>query len=717
MTRSTCLISPGGIRSRWTRRTVLSVVLATGSLAAMPAVSQASGSDDVLSVFAGTGSYAAPTPGPATSSALGGPLDVAVDSAGNLYIADYEDDVVEKVTPSGTLSVLAGDGSYGQATPGPATSSDLNGPAGVAVDAAGDVYIADSSNNVVEKVTPGGTLSIVAGNGSSGAPTPGPATSSDLSDPYSVAVDASGDLFISDQGNNRIEKVTPDGTLSIFAGTGAQSSPVPGPATGSGMGDVRGLATDAAGNLYVADDYNEEVEKVTPSGTLSIIAGDGTYGTETPGPALSSMLANPTGMAIDPAGDLYVADSGNYVIEEITPAGTLSVIAGTGTSGSPTAGPPLNSDLAQPNGVALNPAGDAYYIADYGIGVVEKVAPPPPVSTASPTISGDTTAGQTLTASTGTWTESPEIYTYQWQDCDAAGNNCVDISGATASTYTLSATDIGHTLRVAVTAENGGGSATSVSPASGLVNAAPVSAPGTPSTPTSPTTTSPTTTSPTTTSPTTTSPSPTPAADQTSAATGVKGQSASLGGIVAAHASAVSYRFAYGTSTRYGQVTTAHTLAGSLTARIGSLVPGRVYHYRLEVINSAGTISYGADKTLTTPKALPSRVRDHIYFYWDQHAPYSYRVVGRVILPHGLTQHVAYQSPSKTTITATLNGKTIARHIVRVSKTGTYTSTFVFTKRSGSGQISFHMHFSGNHQLKARQARTLNVLYGPNAKH
>jgi len=343
-----------------------------GCVGAVPAVSQAS----VLSVFAGTGAYGTPTPGPAASSPLGGPEDVATDSSGNVFIADSDADVVEKVTPAGTLSIVAGDGSYGSPTPGPATSSDLDGPQGVAVDAAGDVYIADSSNNEVEMVTPGGTLSIVAGTGSAGAPTPGAATSSELRHPYMVAVDPSGNLFIDDEDNNEIEKVAPGGTLSIFAGTGSQSPAVAGPATSSGMGDVRGLATDAAGDVYIADDYNSEIEKVTPSGTLSIIAGDGTYGTETPGPALSSMLANPGGMAIDSTGDIYLASAGSSLVDEITPSGTLSIIAGTGTQGAPTAGPPLSSDLGQPSGVALNPAGDTYYIADSVNDVIEKVGPP-----------------------------------------------------------------------------------------------------------------------------------------------------------------------------------------------------------------------------------------------------------------------------------------------------------------------------------------------------
>jgi DNA-binding beta-propeller fold protein YncE len=469
-----------------------------------PAFSSA-GTPDTLSIFAGTGSYGAATPGPATSSPLGGPQDVAVDSSGNVFIADYDGNLVEEVTPSGTLSIVAGNGTYGSPTPGPGTSSDLDGPNGVAVDAAGDVYIADGGNNEVEMVTPAGTLSIVAGTGTAGVPTPGAATSSELNNPYMVAIDPSGNLFIADEYNNEIEKVTPGGALSIFAGTGNQSPAVAGPATSSGMGDVRGLATDAAGDVYIADDYNAEVEEVTPAGTLSIIAGDGSYGTETPGPALSSMLANPGGMAIDSAGDLLLADQGNNVVEEITPSGTLSVIAGTGgpQGAAPIAGPPLSSGLHAPTGVALDPAGDAYYIADYGNSVVEKVAPPAPAATTPPSISGTPTVGETLTASTGSWSSDPTGYSYQWEDCDSTGANCTLISGATSSTYALTGTDLGQTVEVVVTASNGGGSGSATATATAVVQA-----PTTSTTTTTTTTTTPTTTPTTTTVTTTPTPAP-----------------------------------------------------------------------------------------------------------------------------------------------------------------------------------------------------------------
>ncbi len=215
------------------------VAEATGTTSSAPSSSvNATPYSMYLSVYAGTGARGAPTPGPATGSALSDPASVAVDSSGNLYIADLANNVIEKVTPAGQLSIVAGTGSAGAPTPGPALRSDLSYPIGIAVDSSGNLFIADSGNNVIEKVTPAGQLSIVAGSGVLGPPTAGPATGSDLHDPNGIAVDISGNLFIADSGNGDIEEVTPAGQLSIVAGTGSTGGglPTPGPATSSGLG-------------------------------------------------------------------------------------------------------------------------------------------------------------------------------------------------------------------------------------------------------------------------------------------------------------------------------------------------------------------------------------------------------------------------------------------------------------------------------------------------
>jgi len=476
------------------------------------------GQPGVISDYAGSEGYGPPTAGPATSSNLGYLNGVAVDSAGNLYIADISNSEVEKVTTAGILSVIAGNGTAGAPTAGLATSSKLNRLSDVAVDSAGNVYIADTNNNEVEKVTAAGILSVIAGNGTAGAPTLGPATSSELNTPEGVAVDSAGNVYIADTHNSEVEKVTAAGILSVIAGNGTQGAPTLGPAASSELNRPQGLAVDPAGNLYIADTYNNEVEKVTTAGILSVIAGTGTAGAPTLGPAASSKLNSPQGLAVDPAGNLYIADTGNSEVEKVTPAGTLSVIAGSGTAGGPTyGGPAISSMLYYPQGMAVDSAGDLY-IADTDHFTIDLVNPAIPSNSTMPQLTGTTTVGQTLSASTGAWSPTPTGYAYQWQDCNSAGNACTAISGATASTYTLTTADIGHTIRVLVTASNSSGSAGTASAPSTLVQAPPTTTTTTTTTTTmspttttmAPTTTTTTTTSPTTTTTTTTTTTPPP---------------------------------------------------------------------------------------------------------------------------------------------------------------------------------------------------------------
>ncbi len=199
---------------------------------------------------------------------------------GNLYVADFYNNVVEKITPDGTLSIVAGTGTNGAPTAGPATSSNLGFPAGVAIDGDGNLYIADNSNNMIEKVTTDGTLSIIAGTGAAGAPTPGPATMSSLNQPSGVTVDGRGNVFIADYFNNLVDKVTPEGVLSIFAGNGTYAAVVPGPSANSPLGYPIGVRATTDGHVYVADYFLATIESVvqprlSPTQPLNVAATRG----------------------------------------------------------------------------------------------------------------------------------------------------------------------------------------------------------------------------------------------------------------------------------------------------------------------------------------------------------------------------------------------------------------------------------------------------------
>jgi sugar lactone lactonase YvrE len=378
---------------------------------------------------------------------------MATDAAGDVYIADTSNEVVEKITPAGVLSIVAGTGTQGYPMNGPATSSPLNDPNAVAVDSSGNVYIGDDSNHI-EKVTPSGALSIIAGNGtseSSSGVVPGPALDSPLYYTYGLAVDAAGNLYASDYYFNKVLKITPAGTLSVFAGlnNGTAGAPMAGPATTSKLDRPFGLAVDPSGNLYIGDEYNDVVEKVTPAGTLSVVAGTGTSGTPTAGPATSSALDHPAGVAADRAGDIYIGDTVNSVVEEVTPSGTLSILAGTGTAGTPTAGPASASALDSPSGVATDAAGNVY-IADTSNHLVEKVAgvfSPGAPTPGTPTVSGGSIVFPWSTVS-GATSYTVTIY--------VNGVPQTPITGVTGLSYTLTNPIAGASYSFTVAAVVGG---------------------------------------------------------------------------------------------------------------------------------------------------------------------------------------------------------------------------------------------------------------------
>jgi hypothetical protein len=254
--------------------------------------------------------------GPATSAELYCPKGVAVDSNGNIYIADFDNNRIRKVTAStGKISTVAGNGTAGYNGDNiAATSAMLNLPTGVALDSAGNIYIADTWNNRVREVTTAGIISTVAGNGAfGGSGDGGAATSAELFEPTGVAVDTSGNIYVADTWNNRIREVTvATGKISTVAGGGTSGLGDGGPATSAELDFPYGVTVDASGNIYIGDEYDFLVRKVTKStGIISTVAGNGMYGfLGDGGQAINAKLENPSVVAVDSAGNLYIADSG-----------------------------------------------------------------------------------------------------------------------------------------------------------------------------------------------------------------------------------------------------------------------------------------------------------------------------------------------------------------------------------------------------------------------
>jgi uncharacterized protein (TIGR03437 family) len=317
---------------------------------------------------------------PVTVAELNSPTGIAVDAAGNLYIADQLNNRIRKVS-NGVITTVAGNGTAGYNGDSiPATSSELNNPYGVAVDAAGNLYIADSGNNRIRMVS-GGVITTVAGSGTQGfSGDNGPAASADLNDPLGVVMDTAGNLYIGDTGNGRVRKVA-GGVITTVAGGGILLGNDT-PALGAQFNYPSGVATDSAGSLYVADSNNNLIRKIT-NGVITTVAGNGTLGySGDNGPATSAQLNHPIAVAADSAGNLYVSDTNNQRIRKVS-GGIITTVAGNGSSccicciGSTGTigdnGPATGASFYGPNGVAVDAAGNLY-IADSGNFRIRKVS-------------------------------------------------------------------------------------------------------------------------------------------------------------------------------------------------------------------------------------------------------------------------------------------------------------------------------------------------------
>ena len=323
----------------------------------------------------GIGSYSGDG-GMATNASLNGPSGGAVDASDNLFIVDWGNNRIRKVDTNGIITTMAGNSSGGYSGDGGvATNASLNQPFGAAVDASGNLFIADMGNNVIRKVNPNGIITTVAGNGSGGySGDGGAATNASLNQPFGAAVDASGKLFIADTVNSVIREVNPNGTITTVAGNGSGGySGDGGAATNASLNQPFGAALDASGNLFIADWGNNIIRKVDTNGIITTVAGNGSYGyTGDGGAATNASLNQPFGVAVDASGDLFIADYNN-VIRKVSTDGIIATVAGNGTNGySGDGGAATNASLSYPTGVAVDASGNLF-IADLGNNCVREV--------------------------------------------------------------------------------------------------------------------------------------------------------------------------------------------------------------------------------------------------------------------------------------------------------------------------------------------------------
>jgi len=339
-----------------------------------PTANPAGGTDYLVSTFAGTASKKGSTDATGASARFTEPTGLAVDTFGNVYVADSGNNIIRMITPAGVVSTLAGTAPVVTVVNGTTTVSDNHGAANgkgpaasfsnpykLSVDGSGNVYVADMGNHAIRMITSDGTVSTLAGLvGNPGFADGGPLEAR-FSQPFAVAADASGHVFVADTGNKILREIASGPVVSTIAGTASPSGNHDAAGMDARFNNPGGLAVDADGYTYLADSGNNSIRKITPAGVVSTFVNG------------QSGLSNPAGVALDKDGNLYVANSGDHTIRKITPAGVVSILAGSpGQSGVVDA----TGDAARfnaPSGVAVDKSNGYVYVADYGNHLIRQI--------------------------------------------------------------------------------------------------------------------------------------------------------------------------------------------------------------------------------------------------------------------------------------------------------------------------------------------------------
>jgi trimeric autotransporter adhesin len=338
-------------------------------------------SAQIINTIAGTGLMGfSGDGGLATAATFSFPTSATADNFGNVYISDHYNNRIRKINASGIITTIAGTGAQGfSGDGGPALSAQLYFPMGLAIDGSGNIYIADYWNHRIRKINTSGIITTVAGNGVAGfSGDGGLATSAKLNSPSKIAVDFAGNLYIADTWNHRIRKVNASGIITTIVGTGPGFSGDGGPATLAKIEVPQGVAVDAMGNIYIGDTYNMRVRKIDPFGIITTIAGSSPfngYGGDG-GPAAAALLDNPNGVAVDASGNIYIADNQNHCIRRVNPMGVISTYAGLGGTASNgfsgDGGPGNLAQLNSPPDISVDAACNLY-IADTNNGRIRKI--------------------------------------------------------------------------------------------------------------------------------------------------------------------------------------------------------------------------------------------------------------------------------------------------------------------------------------------------------
>jgi NHL repeat len=292
-----------------------------------------------------------------------GPSGVAVDGDGNVYVADQNNYTIRKITPTGTVTTLAGRAGMFGSTDASGATARFGLPSGVAVDHAGMVYVADTNNQTIRKITPTGTVTTLAGTAGALGSANGDGAIARFRFPTGIAVDLDGNLYVADRGNDTIRKITPTGTVTTLAGTAGQAGSANGTGATALFDEPTGIAVDVTGNVYVADQENDTVRKITSNGVVTTLAGTAGQPGSADGTGAAARFSSPASTTVDAGGNVYVADQSNHTIRRITSTGVVTTLAGTVAMPGTADGDGAAARFANPSGVAADSTG-SLYVAD-----------------------------------------------------------------------------------------------------------------------------------------------------------------------------------------------------------------------------------------------------------------------------------------------------------------------------------------------------------------
>ena len=314
----------------------------------------------VVSTVAGSPGISGSVDGPAANAQFASPQGVAVGASGELYVADQT--TIRTISPDGVVATLAG--FAGEASEdGPVSDARFEGPAGITFDSARNIYVADRRSSTIRKITPSGIVSTFAGSANRTGSVDGSGAAARFNEPVGVAADSAGNIYVADSVNSTIRKITPDGMVSTFAGMPGMVGSDDGAGGNARFAGPEGVATDSAGNVYVADSYNCTIRKITPNGTVSTFAGQpGSVGAAD-GPAETARFNFPAGLVVDDEGNVYVADRANFTVRKISPSGNVTTLAGlAGESFGLVDGTGSEARFNSPCSVAIDRLGNLYVV-------------------------------------------------------------------------------------------------------------------------------------------------------------------------------------------------------------------------------------------------------------------------------------------------------------------------------------------------------------------